>query len=412
MCTRAGEPTLVPAGVPRFPERPVFPQQLSILPRRHGRPRGRADGHRGGARLPRRTHRDAPRASRASRASRAALQRVMSQPSGVSLRSRARASAGARRRVRAGDGPGDRRVPRRRAGHPRLAGGLRRRRRARAGGDADVGAGGRSRRRPCVAPRAAERAASDAAAASAAREHRGRNPREHAPADPNFAAAAMSQADQWAAIQARQAASADAAARGAAAPPPQPQTPSPATGLLSQSLGVGVGHARRRRRRRRAPPRRTASRRDCRACTAGHGPTGKPISEGLSDFGLWGARSVGSAGESNGAPPRRRGAPPSPAEVRVCRWTGSGRSVGGQERRPRRRRSADRRLAAHVHGRLLAHEHGHRERPSAGRDGDRRRRRRRVPRVVAAGRPRERGEAPGGPLGAAASRAHSNYSLF
>ena len=35
---------------------------------------------------------------------------------------------------------------------------------------------------------------------------------------------------------------------------------------------------------------------------AGHGPTGKPISEGLSDFGLWGARSVGSAGESNGSP--------------------------------------------------------------------------------------------------------------
>ena len=73
----------------------------------------------------------------------------------------------------------------------------------------------------------------------------GVNPREHAPADPNFAAAAMSQADQWAAIQARQAASADAAARGARGAAPASQTPSPATsGLLSQSLGVGVGHAR------------------------------------------------------------------------------------------------------------------------------------------------------------------------
>ena len=164
----------------------------------------------------------------------------------------------------------------------------------------------------------------------------GVNPREPAPADPNFAAAAMSQADQWAAIQARQAASADAAARGAAAPPPQPQTPSPATsGLLSQTLGVGVGHARVP-----APARAGAEKRDPVSngadvfsreffgggggAAAGsapsangvaatenggggfygsrHGLTGNPIRNALSDFGLWGARNIGSAGESNGSP--------------------------------------------------------------------------------------------------------------
>ena len=53
----------------------------------------------------------------------------------------------------------------------------------------------------------------------------------------------MSQADQWATIQARQAASLDAAARrGGAAP--QPQTPPGDFWPISQSLGVGVGHAR------------------------------------------------------------------------------------------------------------------------------------------------------------------------
>ncbi len=135
----------------------------------------------------------------------------------------------------------------------------------------------------------------------------GVNPREPAPADPNFAAAAMSQADQWAAIQARQAASADAAARGAAAPPPQPQTPSPATsGLLSQSLGVGVGHARAGGGAGAggAPSANGVATETVGGGLygAGHGPTGKPIGEALSDFGLWGARSVGSAGESNGSP--------------------------------------------------------------------------------------------------------------
>ena len=159
------------------------------------------------------------------------------------------------------------------------------------------------------------------------------------PADPNFAAVAMNQADQWAAVQAQQAqqaASADASVGGAAAPPPQPQTPSPATsGLLSQTLGVGVGHARVP-----APARAGAEKRDPVSngadvfsreffgggggAAAGsapsangvaatenggggfygsrHGLTGNPIRNALSDFGLWGARNIGSAGESNGSP--------------------------------------------------------------------------------------------------------------
>jgi hypothetical protein len=128
-------------------------------------------------------------------------------------------------------------------------------------------------------------------------------------ADPNFAAVAMSQADQWSAIQAQQAASADAA--GGAAAPPQPQTPIPVTsGLLSQSLGVGAGAAPNGAEvfprdffggggggASGSAPSATGV-----AATenggggfygAGHGPTGNPISDALSDFGMWG---------SNGSP--------------------------------------------------------------------------------------------------------------
>ena len=154
-------------------------------------------------------------------------------------------------------------------------------------------------------------------------------------ADPNFAAVAMSQADQWAAIQAQQAASADAS--GGAAAPPQPQTPSPVTsGLLSQSLGVGAGarvgahasgHVRAHGHARAGAEKRDSAPNGAEAYPreffgggggggasgsapsatgvaamengggsfygSGHGPTGNPISDALSDFGLWG---------SNGSP--------------------------------------------------------------------------------------------------------------
>ena len=134
------------------------------------------------------------------------------------------------------------------------------------------------------------------------------------PADPNFSTVTMNQADQWAAIQAQQAqqaASVDATSGGAAAPPPQPQTPSPITsGLLSQTFSVGAGHARAPSNARAgasgsAPPvSGVAATENSAAGFYGsrHGPTGNPIGDVLGDVGLWGARNVGSAGESNGSP--------------------------------------------------------------------------------------------------------------